>query len=757
MCFKKIAISSWLIISSISYANINGVIHEDIPFDNNVSNSYGVKDANEFGVKGVTVTAFFNNPIETKTTQTDSNGTWDLNVTRDARIEFSNWPNYLQISPNSKINNSSLQFVKNGDNISFALYNPENYSNTLNKKLIISLQSNGRRLNNQNSALKLVPPSETFQDNTVLDIIDLAKAEEVGSIWGIAYDVSNKTIYTSALLRRHVELGPEGLGAIYQININDINNPIINHFVTIHDVGNNLIPFDRNLSTNAIPSHDPIFEKVARIGLGDIDIDEANQLLYTVNINNNTLIKIDINNPSNQNNYSIGDPFNGCNDVKSWGLTVHQQNVYVGSICTNDLDKGAAISKLVGSNFTTIHKIPLTMDGEQGNYVNGIDKRWHVWEDNYINIFDGVGTRIDYAQPILSDMTFKENGDIMVGFLDRTALQSGQENYSPNTLDLNNYTTDSAGDFFYICKNNNQYFNEGTPECPYKSDLYRGIDTEYFIGDEFYYDNIRAVHEEISLGGIAYQAGSNKLIGTVHNAIDRNRQNVQASSGIIWLNTETGEKTGSKRAVNQANYMGKSGGVGDIEILKSSAPIEIGDRVWIDNNKNGLQDSNEPPISNVEIKLFENQTELATAYTNNDGTYIFSNDPFNTNTDSHKYNVTNLTANKNYTLMIPNVAGSSKQNALNSLTLTVANSNLSTASNVNDSDAKISGNNAIIEINASEIPFSGANNHTFDFGFQPITTYALGDRVWLDSNKDGLQDANESGIANLNVSLYANA
>ena len=35
--------------------------------------------------------------------------------------------------------------------------------------------------------------------------------------------------------------------------------------------------------------------------------------------------------------------------------------------------------------------------------------------------------------------------------------------------------------------------------------------------------------------------------------------------------------------------------------------------------------------------------------------------------------------------------------------------------------------------------------------------YTLGDRVWIDSNRDGIQDANETGVNGIVVNLYNNA
>ena len=55
-------------------------------------------------------------------------------------------------------------------------------------------------------------------------------------------------------------------------------------------------------------------------------------------------------------------------------------------------------------------------------------------------------------------------------------------------------------------------------------------------------------------------------------------------------------------------------------------PASIGDRVWNDNNKNGLQDAGEPGVSGIEVKLFTQSGQLlSTMTTNSQGNYIFGN------------------------------------------------------------------------------------------------------------------------------------
>jgi len=53
----------------------------------------------------------------------------------------------------------------------------------------------------------------------------------------------------------------------------------------------------------------------------------------------------------------------------------------------------------------------------------------------------------------------------------------------------------------------------------------------------------------------------------------------------------------------------------------------LGDKVWQDDNKDGIQDANEQGISNVEVRLLENcnsQTVTATTLTDSEGIYHFS-------------------------------------------------------------------------------------------------------------------------------------
>ncbi|RIN72313.1 hypothetical protein BU015_12605, partial [Staphylococcus simulans] len=62
---------------------------------------------------------------------------------------------------------------------------------------------------------------------------------------------------------------------------------------------------------------------------------------------------------------------------------------------------------------------------------------------------------------------------------------------------------------------------------------------------------------------------------------------------------------------------------------------------------------------------------------------------------------------------------------------------------------------------STTVTIDNADNYTIDSGFfkpvvapEPVpATYNLGDYVWEDSNKDGIQNSNEVGIAGVTVTL----
>ncbi|WP_166454817.1 SdrD B-like domain-containing protein [Duganella aquatilis] len=141
----------------------------------------------------------------------------------------------------------------------------------------------------------------------------------------------------------------------------------------------------------------------------------------------------------------------------------------------------------------------------------------------------------------------------------------------------------------------------------------------------------------------------------------------------------------------------------------------LGDRVWEDTNGNGVQDSGEAGIVGVKVDLKdENGNIVKTTTTGADGKYSFTVDP------------------GKYTVSVTAPTGMS------------ATDQHKAADGV-DSDINASGQSDVITLTA------GQTNNNVDAGFYKGAT--LGDKVWLDANQNGVQDAGEAGVAGVNVIL----
>jgi protocatechuate 3,4-dioxygenase beta subunit len=143
----------------------------------------------------------------------------------------------------------------------------------------------------------------------------------------------------------------------------------------------------------------------------------------------------------------------------------------------------------------------------------------------------------------------------------------------------------------------------------------------------------------------------------------------------------------------------------------------LGDRVWTDVNENGVQDAGEPGVTGIQVKLINSKgKEIAMTTTDASGFYAFRD-----------------VAPADYTLQF--VTGDLK--------LTAAKQGTDTAA---DSDADPATGKATVTVGSGSTP----GDQTIDAGILPAK---IGDYVWLDSNRNGIQDAGEPPLANVSVTL----
>ena len=151
-------------------------------------------------------------------------------------------------------------------------------------------------------------------------------------------------------------------------------------------------------------------------------------------------------------------------------------------------------------------------------------------------------------------------------------------------------------------------------------------------------------------------------------------------------------------------------------------PASIGDYVFNDANRDGIQNGGDTPIAGVVVTLYLNGSSVATTTTNSSGAYSFTG---LTPGGANSY-VVGFTPPTNFSITNP-LSGTDK--AL-------------------DSDA-----NPVTGKSGSVTLTSGETNTSVDAGFYQLTA-GLGDYVFEDKNANGIQDAGDGPIPGVLVTLY---
>ncbi|UOG93786.1 MAG: IPTL-CTERM sorting domain-containing protein [Candidatus Thiothrix sulfatifontis] len=152
-------------------------------------------------------------------------------------------------------------------------------------------------------------------------------------------------------------------------------------------------------------------------------------------------------------------------------------------------------------------------------------------------------------------------------------------------------------------------------------------------------------------------------------------------------------------------------------------PVAVGDRIWIDTNENGQQDPDEPGLANATVTLLDKSGNpvndldgkpVAALTTAADGLYLFENLP------QGEY-VVRIAAPAGY---ITTQGGAA----------------------VNDDPSNTDSNCQVVDGQTQTGAFNlTTDNLTVDCGFyQPkVPTHSLGNRVWIDTNNNGMADNDE--------------
>jgi uncharacterized repeat protein (TIGR01451 family) len=691
-----------LMLPMVGQADISGRVFQDF----NANGTYESGGSyNELPVVNVSVKAVASNGTTVATATTDAAGTYNLSGLSAAtpyRIEFSWLDN--QLYP-SKSGGTSVQFAQDGSsNVNLALNYPSQYVNDsffLSTPIAVVGPTNRATEGSIDyrtlGALVKFPSTVTGkkEDAGYIAPTVLATHQQIGSSFGIAYKRDTKQLFTSAYHRRGVGYGTGGTGGIYVVNPDDT----VSLHAVIPNAGNDSHDFSGSINTLTYDL--PALAGVGNISLGDMDISNDGQWLYVVNLNDRHLYKVATQTANVVNDLgAISKPASCLDaDFRPFGLGINPQGtLYVGAVCSNQ-------SGLEAGGVPKAHI--LRYDQVAGSFVevmtfalNFSTEFWKSWS----NTLDSDGNYVkDSAQPMLTDLAF-ENGNIIMALRSRTydasyvyfGGVSGEGQVLKACGKEDTWTLETNG----VC-------NGVTGTLPnYYNANFAGPGGGYFFDMRDYID--------VSIGGgFINGMGSVALIPGHHIIATLNDSNYSISGGITRLNPTTGQATnpyeifrgtpsGTKSSTNDPGYLGKSSGLGDIELVADPAPIEVGNRIWLDSNANGIQDANEAGLDGVEVVL-QCGTDSATTSTSNGGQYYFST----------ASNAAIMQAGAACTIKVD-----TQQASLSTYLLTSANADgISTNDafmDIRDSDASLNASSAEISFTVGQ---AGENNHSLDIGF----------------------------------------
>jgi hypothetical protein len=468
-------------------AQISGTVFKD--FNNNgLYENTATTFPFEKGLPAATVNVYNATNVLVGTTTTTATGTYTIAVAAGSyRVEFvSNSGSFNGSSSSSTAgsSNSDIQFVTAPiANVNYGAASSDWYAISANPFFATNLASAGAANGgaNANRTNLMVMPYSMPQTGTTGQF-DAAQTQvetnaSLGSIFGLAYQKSTNTLVMSAYYKRHVGFGTGGIGAIYKSQVTSGNPAVPTLLVNVSNIGINVGADTRVTTPTSDPNYLPVnngvgvtsidrdaFANIAKRGIGDIDISDNSKDLFLINLFDNRLYKINIGAPikpaasitsADVTSWATPNPATGSLVWHPFALKVHNSKVYVGGVIVNEkITNHNLATDTVGQRgivyefipttgvFTEVLRFPLSYRrGYSNNDFRFPTKNnyWCAWQNNGDGSATGplqagyntaAGTfngGIYYPQPMLADIEFSDDNQMLIGMRDRFGDQMGYQ------------------------------------------------------------------------------------------------------------------------------------------------------------------------------------------------------------------------------------------------------------------------------------------------------------------------------------------
>ncbi|MFK7973090.1 MAG: SdrD B-like domain-containing protein [Bacteroidia bacterium] len=700
-------------------------------------NADGVMNGIETGIPSVTIKVYDDNNLLVGNATTNASGSWAVQGLTNGqayRVEFTGYPDVLYPTLKGAENGGIVQFTTAGTcTANLGLLDFVYNCSDPNPAMVTACYAHVNRpadpsvirfnFNSINSGSSRLSPVASMPKAT------LATQAQVGNVHSFSYDPRTQTLFASAFVKGTplpTSIGlPNGTGAIYSMDLNGAGTPSL--FTTITGTG---------ASTNAAAD-------VGKVGLGDIQINDAGDTLYAINITAKELAIVELNRTGSVLTAGAQTAVSLPNPGADW--FPFAMGKYAGKIYVAMTKSLAPLQSRIweynpsGNVFTAVLDIPYDYRRAVSTGYVGVNHAlapdWNAPLPGAFNAGDG-----NRFQPWLVDITF-DRGSMVLGVRSRVGDMMPFANWTiggdmlraagNDILAPTAWTLEEGGDA------------GGFRPTPSNVDPFTGISGlnstylgpsgtntgEYYWGDD-------GAEGESTQGGVLQIPGKSEVITTQVDGIGHNGQiGVSRFSNTGGFVVKAGNIF-SGYAIQ--NSVGKANGLGGMEDLCPPPPIQVGDYVWIDDVTNGQQDPSEDPAPLVPVFLFDDTgAQIANTTTSTEGAYEFNS----TSTPA-------LTENSTYYIVFGTDSVLEVGGKFYRRTFTDSATTVDMPDGI-DSDMRLGGGTDPVSIHDRlVICFRtnefGQNIFDLDAGLMPFP--AIGNLVWKDLNGDGTQDPGEPGI-----------
>ncbi|MFD8595553.1 SdrD B-like domain-containing protein [Kitasatospora sp. NPDC059646] len=519
------------------------------------------------------------------------------------------------------------------------------------------------------------------------DVTDIGTVAGTGNVFGIAWNRDDRRLFSSAQAKRATVYGPGGPGAIY---VTDPATKATRLFTTVPNAG----------ATAHTDANDAGFmAAVGKESLGGLKLTEDNRDLYVVNLHDRKLYRYDATTATAEKPKAVyAIPAPDCPSAADWrpfGLGMQDGTGYVGGVCSGESTQKIADLRAVvlpfdpatGEFGAAVLNQPLDHRGTPATACAGY--YWYPWQDGEPGP-NGTTCGLN-PEPELGEIGFEADGSMLLSFRDRYADQAAAAPPAGQPLPNGFVYVLASADLNKACRSGDQYVLDVNLGCgsTTRNKGFFDLDRPYPNG-----------HPYPTFAGMALSKVENSIATSGYDV-----SNNIVTAGTMFTLRAGGPDPGFGNELSDGrSRFGKGAAMADLEVLCDRAPLQIGNRVWYDPERSGLQLPQQKPVPGATVNLYDaNGKKVGTTKTTARGEYYFDD------TD-----VTGgLKPRTAYTIRLDNPADYAEGGPLHHWVPTRADVG---ADRAVDSDGTVPQGGKYVE-RALTTGGPGQNDHTFDFGF----------------------------------------